>query len=137
MRQRGIFEKIPGSGVWWVRYTDGRGKLHRETAGTKSAAISLYHKRKAEVLVGRKLPEKLRSRIVLFFEVANDAEEYCKANNQGYRFDLYRIGRLKEEFGNYTAEIPVDDLRRWFGEQDWKPATSNRYKSTLSLPFIG
>jgi integrase len=60
MKQRGIYEKSPASGVWWIRYADAQGRLRREKAGTKSAAILLYRKRKQEVLEGRKLPEKLR-----------------------------------------------------------------------------
>jgi integrase len=60
MTQRGIFEKFPGSAVWWIRYVDAQGRLRREKAGTKSAAILLYRKRKQEALEGRKLPEKLR-----------------------------------------------------------------------------
>jgi integrase len=60
MKQRGIYEKSPGSGAWWIRYVDAKGRLRREKAGTKSTAILLYRKRKQEALEGRKLPEKLR-----------------------------------------------------------------------------
>ena len=60
MKTRGIFEKTPGSRVWWVRYVDAQSRLRREKAGTKSAAVLLYRKRKQEALEGRKLPEKLR-----------------------------------------------------------------------------
>src|SRR6266478_6110101 len=133
--QRGVYEKVPGSNVWWVRYADAAARIRREKAGVKSAAIKLYQKRKTEILEGKKLPEQLRGRVVLFAEIADDALAYCKANNQGQQFDAYRIGRLKDEFGNYAAEIPVEDLRRWFSEQDWQPGTHNRYKSTLSLMF--
>jgi len=133
--QRGIYEKVPGSHVWWVRYADSVGRIRREKAGAKSAAIKLYQKRKTEILEGKKLPEQLRGRVVRFAEIADDALAYCKANNQGQQFDAYRIGRLKDEFGNYAAEIPVEDLRRWFSEQEWQPGTHNRYKSTLSLMF--
>jgi hypothetical protein len=38
---RGIFERIAGSGVWWVRYADRTGKIHREKAGTREAAGTL------------------------------------------------------------------------------------------------
>ncbi len=134
-KQRGLFEKIPGSGVWWIRYADASGRIRREKAGTKGAAIQLYRKRKTEILQGKKLPEQLRNRLVRFSEIADDAASYCKANNQGFQFDVYRIGRLKEQFGNYSAEIPIEDLRRWFGEQGWKAGTCNRYKSTLSLMY--
>ncbi len=61
VRLRGIFERVVGSGIWWIRYTDASGRLRREKAGTRSAAILLYRKRKQEALEGRKLPEKLRN----------------------------------------------------------------------------
>src|SRR5438128_4919971 len=60
MKKRGIFEKLSGSGEWWIRYVDAQGRYRREKAGTKSGAIALYQKRKTEALEGRKLPEKLR-----------------------------------------------------------------------------
>jgi hypothetical protein len=132
---RGVYEKVPGSEVWWVRFADETGRIRRERAGTKGAAIKLYQKRKTEVLQGKKLPETLRRRVVKFSEIADDALEYCKAHNQGQKFDGYRISRLKEEFDNYAAEIPIEELRRWFNDQEWEPGTYNRYKSTLSLMY--
>jgi hypothetical protein len=62
-RHRGVFEKEPGSGVWWIRYFAG-GQKKREKIGRKSEAIALYQKRKADVRVGLKLPENLRQRVV-------------------------------------------------------------------------
>ena len=50
MKQRGVFEKERGSGVWWIRYFDQFGKKRREKAGSKSVAIKLYGKRKQQVL---------------------------------------------------------------------------------------
>jgi hypothetical protein len=46
MKQRGVFEKLPGSGIWWICYFDQFGKKRREKAGTKSVATKLYGKRK-------------------------------------------------------------------------------------------
>jgi len=135
MKIRGVYEKVPGSNVWWIQYFDAQGRRRREKAGLKSAAGILYRKRKTEALQGKKLPESLRERVVRFSEVAKDALEYCKANNLGQQFDGYRIGRLIAEFGNRSAEIPVEDLRRWFNQQEWKSGTFNRYKSTLSLIY--
>jgi integrase len=63
MKQRGIFEKRPDSGIWYIRYVDAVGRLRREKAGSKSAAILLYRKRKQQALEGRKLPEKLRQTV--------------------------------------------------------------------------
>jgi hypothetical protein len=127
--------KDPWLECWWVRYADAVGGIRREKAGVKSAAVKLYQKRKTEILEGKKLPEQLQGRVVRFAEIADDALAYCRAINQGQQFDAYRIGRLKDEFGNYAAEIPIEALREWFSEQEWQPGTHNRYKSTLSLMF--
>ena len=132
---KGVYEKVPGSNIWSARYADAAGRIRREVVGSKSAAINLYRKRKTEVLQGKNLPETLRRRVVLFSEIANDADEYCKANNQGCQFDAYRLGRLKEEFGGSDVLIPIEDLRRWFDQQTWENGTYNRYKSTLSLTY--
>jgi integrase len=131
---RGVYEKKPGSGVWWVRYA-ANGRIRREKVGSKSAAIDFYRKRKTQVLQGEKLPERFRQRKVKFGELADDALSYCKANNRGSQFDAYRIGRLKSEFQNFPAEIPIDQLRKWVSAQEWKPGTRNRYKTTLSLVY--
>jgi len=115
---RGVFEKVPGSGIWWIQYFDSGGRRRREKAGTRGNAKKLVEKRRTETLTAKKLPEKLRARVVRFNELAGDAELYCKANNRGQQFDLYRIGRLKEEFGNGPASIPIEDLRKWLSEQE-------------------
>jgi site-specific recombinase XerD len=110
---------------------DASGKLRREKIGTKSAAINLYRKRKTEAMEGKKLPERLRARIVAFSELAEDAREYVKVNNQGQQSDVYRIDRLKAQFGRSTADIPIEELRKWFNGQRWKPATYNRCRTVL------
>jgi hypothetical protein len=117
--QEGARRIREGAGFWHLVDSLCRpsGRIRREKAGPKGSAIKLYQKRKTEILQGKKLPEQLRNRIVRFSEIADDAESYCKANNQGFQFDAYRIGRLKEQFGNYSAEIPVEDFRRWFSDR--------------------
>src|ERR1039458_4770581 len=110
-------------------------RIRREKAGTKSDARDLRIKRKAEVLRGRKLPERLRVRKILFSELAGDARKYTKAHNLGHEVDDLRITRLEEEFGNRTAEIPIENLRQWFDGQKWAAGTYNRYKTVLSLIY--
>lgn len=44
---RGVFERPPGSGVWWINfYVDGVQR--REKVGRKSDAIDLYRTRKTD-----------------------------------------------------------------------------------------
>jgi hypothetical protein len=59
-RQRGIFERPRGSGVWWVRYHDEQGREHREKVGLKGLAAKVYQKRKTEIQERRFFPEAER-----------------------------------------------------------------------------
>ena len=60
-KERGVFEKPKGSGVWWINYYVD-GKQHREKVGARSAAIDLYRIRKATARQGKKLPDLRRER---------------------------------------------------------------------------
>src|SRR6266403_712841 len=55
---RGIFERPKDSGVWWVRYCDQDGQLHREKVGPKGLAVKVYAKRKTQVREQRFFPEQ-------------------------------------------------------------------------------
>jgi len=128
---RGVFEKHPGSGEWWICYWDAEGRKRREKAGTKSNAIDLYRKRKNEALQGKKLPEKLRRRIVSFAELCDDASQHAKANGRHVN-ETYRIQVLKEQFGFHGAEsISIATFRSYFEPQGWKPESWNRMRTAL------
>lgn len=30
MKQRGIFGRVPGLGVWWIRFGDATGRIRRQ-----------------------------------------------------------------------------------------------------------
>ena len=40
-RVPGVWEKVRGSGIWWIRYRV-EGKLKRKKVGRKGDAIALY-----------------------------------------------------------------------------------------------
>jgi site-specific recombinase XerD len=136
MKQRGIFEKVPGSGVWWIHWYDAQGRRHREKAGMKSAAILLYRKRKQEALEGRKLPEKLRRRPVLFCEIAQDALGYSSHHKRSASDDRCRMSKFLEWFSDRVAEaITAAKIEECFHSEKWTAATWNRYRSLLSLTY--
>jgi hypothetical protein len=64
-RPRGVFERPSGSNVWWVRYVDEHGCLHREKVGPKGLAKKVYQKRKTEVAERRFFPDRIRQRDIL------------------------------------------------------------------------
>jgi integrase len=137
---RRIFEKLRGSGVWWIRYVDARGRYRREKVGTWSNADKLLTKRKNEALQGKKLPETLRRRVVLFAEIANDALVYSRAHKRSWKDDESRMKRLSEWFGNCEAEtLTGQEMEKRLSDvsmtEKWAPSTYNHYRSLLMLSF--
>lgn len=137
---RGVFERPKRSGIWWIRYADATGKERREKAGTKGMAISLYRKRKVEVVQGRKLPETLRRKPVSFAEIADAALAWSMAHKASWRQDETRYPMLKAVLGARPAgEIKPREIEHALGklrdEHGWAPATVNRTKSLISLAY--
>ena len=57
---RGVYEKIPGSGDYWIRFADPLGIIRRQHIGASlSAASSLAEQRRTEVRLGKFDPESL------------------------------------------------------------------------------
>lgn len=138
----GLVERVRESDVWWIRWTDHNGKRHLEKAGRRSDAIDLLHKRKHEKLLRKKLPEKLRGKVVTFGELAKDGLAHSKEQN-GERSTLelgLKIGIIGKDFANRPAEgITKQDIQNWLGVQtekrEWSPATRNRFQAAFSLVF--
>lgn len=133
---KGVFEKVSGSGIWWVRYAGATGKIRREKVGNKGAAIKLYAKRKTEVLQGKKLPENFRAKPVEMQVLIADAIEHCRNNNRGFAQDRLRLLTVLRDFGSRTAaSIAPQDIERWLEGNGWSAGTINRFRATLSLVF--
>jgi integrase len=139
-QSRGIFEKMPGSGQWWIRYADCTGRIRREKAGTWVSARDLYIKRKAGVLQGRKLPERLRQRPISFRELADDAIAYIKQEYARPADDVARAKIVKEWFGERAAESITREevksaLNSATNEKEWSLSTRHHYQNVLSLIY--
>jgi site-specific recombinase XerD len=133
---RGVWEKVPGSGIWWIHYVDAEGKRRRERAGRKSDAIKLYAQRKADSIAGRKLAKPLRQRERRFRELAENALTYAKKHKANPADDEQKIGVLIQEFGDRIAEsLTQQELTSFLDSRNTGPATFNRYRATLSMIY--
>lgn len=134
---RGVYERIPDSGEWWIRYRDSQGRDHREKAGTWAAARDLYIKRKQEALIGKKLPERLRDRPATFAEIAEAAREFIKSNHRRPSDGLTQLDRAIEWFGSREAASisPAEINATLSSAGRWAPSTFNHHLNVISRAY--
>ena len=102
---RGVYERDPGSGVWWIQYKQGSIRK-REKVGRRSDAIALYHQRKTELRAGKKLAPNLRNAGVRFGQLADEAETWsAEFHPKGLRALKGRLRKLKEMFGTEAIRV--------------------------------
>jgi len=136
----GVFEKRPGSGSWWIRYTDQFGRIHREKVGPKRLAQKAYEKRKVDIRENKFFGDNLRGRKDMLFKdmAALYLDEHSKVNKRSYATDCFNVRRLLEVFGNKSlSEITTHDVERLKGAllQELAVATTNRHLTLLTGIF--
>ena len=135
---RGIFEKVPGSGIFWIRFVDGEGKYRREKIGTYSAAVKLYRKRKVQADEGVKLPPT-RKRSVPFSVLADDAIVYIKEKYARPADDVARLELLKTiltgRADSITPKLIKSTLKTLATEKRWSASSRNHHHNLVSLAF--
>jgi integrase len=135
VKAHGVWEKEPGSNIWWIRYRVD-GVLKREKVGRKSDAIDLYRKRKADYRAGIKLPENMRSASIRFKSIADEIFAYSEKHHRDKRNVISRLNRIIEDFGNRAADqIKPAQIDQWIADNTKTAATANRYRALFSLVF--
>jgi site-specific recombinase XerD len=131
-----VWERIPGSIVWWIRYRDADGKLRREKVGRKGDAIDLLNKRRNERRVGLKMPDNLRNAGIRLNVLADDIETYSKAHHRDQKHILSRLKKIRLDFGERVADsLTPQEIDAWLTKNTKHPGTSNRYRALFSLIF--
>jgi site-specific recombinase XerD len=135
-KQRGVYEKVPDSGIWWIRYSDGR-RIRREKVGRKSNAITLYMDRKGKVTRGEKIPRQKGHGLKVGDLCDAVLLWYKEQGRKSYRSFEQRIKIIDRELGGRVAEmLTVEAIDEWLtGHSEWSAATKNRYKSVLSRAY--
>jgi integrase len=131
----GVWEKVPGSGIWWIRYREN-GALHREKVGRKSDALALYQKRKNEIRMGAKLPENMRRASIRFGQLAEDIRRYSEKHHRDQGHIESRLTRILPDFETRPADqIKPEEIDGWIARNTETAATANRYRALFSLIF--
>jgi integrase len=138
---RGVYERVPKSGIWWIRFTGADGKLHREKVGRRSDAKTLIDKRRTETIQKEELPEKFRAKLT-FKNLADDALVHSRVTNDAKVTQDFspKIARMLPVFGSRDARtIKKNEFVDWLSKEaqarDWAASTRNRYQAAFSLIY--
>ena len=137
-RDRGLFERPKGSGVWWVRYVDEHGRLHREKVGPKGLATKVYQKRKNEVQERRFFPERIGRRDVLVSEMIDEHLGRVKGILRSYYSHKLYAGYWKKALPNKSLrQVVPGDIERYVAKRitQVSPASVNRELAFLKRVF--
>ena len=138
-QHRGVFEKVKKSGMWWIRYTDQYGKIHREKVGAFTAAVARYEQRKTEVRLGRFEPKDVtdKHKNVLLSDLIKDRLEAAQ-ELKAYKMEILYLKWWLNELGDIPTEaVKFQNIQKGLVElrKSRKPATSNRYFAALRSTF--
>ncbi len=136
-KDRGLFERPPGSGIWWICYFDREGRRHREKGGPKSLAKKIYEKRKTEIRERRFFPPE-RRRATFFEEILEDYRVAATAAGRAIMSDGSGYKRLRQTFGGGQADSitprEIEAFRDALAETV-SPARVNRHLALLRAIF--
>lgn len=151
-RVEGVYERVPGSGLWHVRYRQS-GKLVRKSFGHDRAAAIAYAekartlKRTGEGYVPANAREAVRTRLeveqqtsaITVAELCDDLLGHIQSKPQLYKDQKnppHRIGAVRAKFGSRLAvSIRPWEIADWLDSMGKAPATLNRYKVTVSAIY--
>jgi hypothetical protein len=114
-KETGVYEKEPGSGVWWIRFKSN-GVTRREKIGRRGDAIAAYKDRKTSILRGEKLPATMKNRGIRLREIGQDAIDwYIRTGKKDLRTFSQRMTAVMDSpLGAKGAnDITHEDIDRW------------------------
>lgn len=146
----GVFEKNPGSGVWYVRYRT-KGVLVRKAIGTHSEAIAYIEKARTIRRTGEgHLPTTARVAAktndemvkhgqlgISVKEMIDRYEDHLKATAELGKSDVANLRHIRGGLGHRgAASLRPHEIKTWLQGLGLAPATLNKVKSALSCAYL-
>jgi site-specific recombinase XerD len=135
----GVFEKYPGSGIWYIRVRTEDGYIRkrigtREAAETALATINLAKITKQPIVNLRARGETVGKLCDIYLDhVQNPDNPEAPSDIYGIKI---RIRAIREAFGDRVAStVQASEIRRWLVDMGKKASTLNRYRSVLSSVY--
>ncbi len=136
---RGVFEKYPGSGIWYIRFR-ANGKNVRRKVGDQAEA----EKQLAAVLLAKQSDQPVIVKPSRGFSLGHLCDLYLvhiqDENNPNRPSDQMsppqRLKVIKATFGDrVAASIQPAEIRKWLTSLGLEPGPLNRYRSVLSSVY--
>jgi hypothetical protein len=102
-KHAGVFEKVKGSGVYWVGWTDARGVRRKKKVGSFATAVKVYDQRVFEARLKILLPG-VSGRNVKFSEIADGAIKFSETHHKDPAGFKTRVELAKIDFKDRIAE---------------------------------
>lgn len=129
---RGVYEKVPGSGDYWIRFADHQGKIRRQRVGRSlAAARDIAEQRRTEVRQGRFNPDSVgkQRRHKMTVKEMFDTYRPLRVNVRNQGEDARYAAYWSNLFGGLKLdELTREDLLTWRSQRvlEVKHATVNR-----------
>lgn len=135
-KNRGVYERVPGSGIWYVEIFDEFGKRHRIKVGSKSLAIKVQRRKRNEADERRYMPETSRRQVPILSAAIDD---FFARRNRKTSADYKRYRKLwLKLLGDkpLSAYMPADIERAVAGRRGkLKDSSINRELTFLRAVF--
>lgn len=138
-KERGLFERPPGSGIWWIEWYTADRKRRRKKIGAKRLAKQALEQIRARVALEKVAPELVQEREVVLLEDALEHHVATSENTPNMKREERRYQRQWNEWfpGARLRDIRPSDLERWRTKRskEVKAATVNRALSFLRRTY--
>lgn len=138
-KHKGVFERVPGSGIWWVRFTNHDGKRVSRCIGTFADARNFVDEQR--VRVRKRIIAPVPShRGVRYQQLVDDAIKQSDESRSDHRNFVQRLSVTVEQFGGRMADsIQPSEITEWLKQtqkkRGWTNGTSNRVRAAMSKVF--
>ena len=137
-KDRGIFEKVKGTGIFWARYYDADGREHRELVGPKGLAKKVYEKRKTEIRMGMFFPPKSKRKPVFVADILTEYETYETESGKRAECGSKAHERIRDMFGAMKVdEVSRTSIEEWLRElnEDLSESRVNKHLTILRAAY--
>lgn len=139
---RGVYEKVKGSKDFYIRYTDDKGRRHRQHVGRYSAAVEAYVNKKREIREGKFIAPVERKNYSTFEDLFNERMADLKRTLSRKTFEHHksdfnhpRLAGLKNKPARTIRAQDIEAVLSGLHEDGRRGATIRNYRALISSVF--